>query len=194
MPPSSPSGHGSIRAPHPLALALIEHLKPGARVLEIGTGGRRNVDALEAAGFSVTRIDPRDLMLANGAFDAALSTHGLLHGRPEQIAKMLSRIAELLATRGALYATFGSSADRRFGRGDRIDDFTYAEPSGDERGVAHAFFDAQRLRELLTPHFDPELIEEHNVDDIAGMWAHPSTPLRGAVHWFVIARRLSTPP
>jgi hypothetical protein len=30
---------------------------------------------------------------------------------------------------------------------------------------------------------------ETNVDDVAGKWAHQRRPLRGAVHWFVVALR-----
>ncbi len=58
---------------------------------------------------------------------------------------------------------------------------------GDERGVAHAYFDRERLTALLEPHFSVESLEERAVDDVVGYWAHRDAPLRGAVHWFVIA-------
>jgi SAM-dependent methyltransferase len=189
MPPTSPSRHRSIRAPHPLALALIERLRASARVLEIGTGSRRNADALSTSGHRVTSIEIGDLSSVTGSFDAALSTHGLLHGTPPQIARALSNIASLLKPRGSIFATFGSTADRRFGLDDKVDEYTYAERAGDEKGIPHAYFDADRLRELLAPKFEIEMMQEQPVDNIAGTWAHPNEPLRDAVHWFVIAIR-----
>ena len=59
----------------------------------------------------------------------------------------------------------------------------------DERGVAHTFFDESRLRELLARHFEIESLTEHDVDEIAGSWAHQHRPLNRAVHWFAIATK-----
>ena len=177
MNPLSPPG----RPPHPLALALIERLgtRPGARVREIGTGSGRNRDALVAAGFRLRE---------SRRYDAALSTHALLHGRPVEIAETLAGIAAGLESAAPFFATFGSRRDARFGTGVRIDANSYAPDSGDEAGVTHCYFDEHELRALLEPHFAIESLEETPVDDIAGKWAHAAAPLRGAVHWFVRAR------
>jgi hypothetical protein len=183
-----------IVTPHPLAVRLIEHLRaePAARVLEFASGRGRNTEALRAAGFAVVAVDDRIAGSAapldglSGPFAAALSTHGLLHGTPARIDATLAGIAGLLAKDAPLYATFGSIRDARFGSGTRIDNFTYAPDSGDERGVAHAFFDRKRLRELLGSHFAIRSLEEHDAGQSAGQWAHPERPLSGAVHWFAV--------
>lgn len=176
-------------------MSLIEHLRgaPEIRVLEFACGAGRNTRALRAAGFDVVAID--DLTAASeapsggvhGAFAAAISTHGLLHGTPAIIAGHVSQIARLLAKSGMLYATFGSVRDARFGRGERINASTFAPVEGDERGVAHGFFDRDQLRALLDPYFAIESLEEHDADEIAGSWAHRERPLSGAVHWFAVA-------
>lgn len=190
----SPSPRESnLRRPHPLAVALIERLQPQphARVLEIGCGSGRNTDALRAAGFCVhpvsdesaaafTALEPR--------FDAALSTHALLHGTPASIARALQEIAASLRGGGAFYATFASTSDARYGKGTRVAEDAYAPDEGAERGVAHAYFGEAALRELLSRYFVIEAVEEQRVDDVVGRWAHAERP-SGSVHWFVRAAR-----
>lgn len=180
-PPSADS------PPHPLALALIECLRDrrGARVLEIGTGSGRNTKALVAAGLTAESFDAEPA----APYAAALSTHALLHGTREAIARRLGEIAALLEPGAPLYATFGSVRDARCGTGERIADGVYAPLDGDEAGVAHAYFDRASLMALLDRDWSVESLDEVDVDGIAGRWAHVRAPLRGAVHWFAIARR-----
>jgi hypothetical protein len=183
--------------PHPLAEALIERLqsRPKGRVLDFASGSGRNTQALRRAGLMVTAIaddaaaTEKPLAGVTDRFAAAISTHGLLHGTPPIIAARLRSIAERLDAEGLLYATFGSTRDARFGEGRRIDDATFAPTDGDERGVAHAYFDRDRLRALLEPDFEVESLEERCVDEVAGSWAHRERPLSGATHWFAIARK-----
>lgn len=182
MSPHSPDP--TERLPHPLAISLIERLsgRVGARVLEIGAGSGRNTRALEIAGFEVvSRGGP--------IADAALTTHALLHGTPETTARDLAAIAAQLAPGAPLHGTFGSIHDARYGEGERIEEHVYAPTEGDERGVAHVFYDEARLRSILESHFLLEDLVEIGVDTIAGTWAHKERPLEGAVHWFVKARR-----
>ena len=184
-------------SPHPLAERLIERLQPGApaRILDFASGSGRNAGAIRSAGFEVLAVDDgtaaSDAPLAGVApgFAAAISTHGLLHGTPARIAAALRAIGDRLVPGGLLFATFGSTRDARFGEGTRIADFTYAPADGDERGVAHAYFDRERLHTLLEPSFEIESLEERGVDEIAGAWAHLERPLAGAAHWFAIARK-----
>jgi len=190
--------HRSIRPPHPLTVALIErlHERPGAHVLDFGTGSGRNTFALRKAGFAVTPVvdgaTPATLEAAaenDRPFAAAISTHALLHGTPNDIRTALDTLAELLEPGAPLYATFGSVRDARFGQGARIDERTFAPTAGDEAGVAHAFFDELELRGLLSTRFAIDAIDERDVDAIAGSWAHRERPLEESVHWFVIAIR-----
>lgn len=163
---------------------------PGARVLELGPGSGRNTRALREAGFAVEPIvgDAAGAIAAAGTFEAALSTHALLHGTPQSIGATLDAVAARLLPSAPFYATFASKADARFGSGTRIDENTFAPQSGDETGVAHAYFAEDELRHMLATRFVIEVIEERNVDEIVGSWAHAERP-RGSVHWFVRARR-----
>ncbi|HEV7179524.1 MAG TPA: hypothetical protein VGN11_06610 [Candidatus Baltobacteraceae bacterium] len=187
MSPDSPQ-HDVLRPPHPLALALIDRLRdrPGALILELGRGSERNRSALEAAGFLV--IDPGegdDTPRCAGA----ISTHALLHGTSDGIAAGLRRIAVALEPGAPLYATFGSVRDARYGRGEQIETHTFAPLSGDETGVPHTFFDERRLRSMLDGAWSVTSLEEHDVDAIAGPWAHERAPLHQSVHWFAKLER-----
>jgi hypothetical protein len=161
--------------------------------LDFASGRGRNRRALREAGLRVVSVadgvsdSATPLAGITDRFAAAISSHGLLHGTPVSVGDKLTSIAERLEPGGLLYATFGSSRDARFGEGERVDAWTFAPTDGDERGVAHAYFDRNRLRMLLEPHFAIESLEERAVDDVVGTWAHPGSPLRGAIHWFVTA-------
>ena len=174
--------------PHPLAAALIERLRssPHASVLEIGIGSGRNRAALLHSGFEVHSADEPPPSAVN-RFDAALSTHALLHGTHDRIAALVAAIAGDLKIDAPFYATFGSQRDARFGKGSRLAPKTYAPDTGDEAGVAHSYFDEEGLRELLNPYFIIESLEERRVDDIVGQWAHATRP-EGSVHFFLVAR------
>jgi len=182
---SSDSPELAPRPPHPLALALIERLRgrPGARVLEVGAGSGRNTRALRAAGFEVCAL-PVQRPCA-----ACLTTHALLHGTPASLAVQLDDIAAALELSAPLFATFASVRDARYGTGSALEPYVFAPDDGDEVGVAHVYFDEGRLRALLSPRFTIESMREVPVDDVAGTWAHERRPLRGAVHWFVVAMR-----
>lgn len=159
-------------------------------MLDLGTGSGRNAAALTAAGYDVfaVRDDRVHDFTAAGPFDAAISTHALLHGTARSIGDALDKVAALLKSGAPMYATFGSTSDARYGKGSRIDDDTFAPDAGDEQGVAHAYFDERALRTLLERRFIVESIQEHRVDEIVGHWAHSQRP-QGSVHWFVHARR-----
>ncbi len=188
-----------MRPPHPLALRAIDRLRdrlPGrVRVLDVASGRGRNTAALQQAGFEVLAVDDETAMKAgamrslHGTFDGAVSSHGFLHGTAAEIAERLDGLAAHLEPDAVLAATFGSVNDARFGRGTEIDSSTFAPNDGDEAGVAHAFFTQSQLCALLEPQYEIESIEELGVEEIAGKWAHRETPLAGAVHWFVLARR-----
>jgi cyclopropane fatty-acyl-phospholipid synthase-like methyltransferase len=188
MSKSSAGSQTNFLVPHPLAVRLIAELTiPDARVLEIGTGSGRNQRALIAAGARVTAIEA-GCRVAPASFDAALSTHALLHGTPATLEAALQQVHAALRPGASLYATFGSKRDARYGAGRRIAAHVFAPEDGDEIGVAHAYWDEPELRVLLEPFELIELIETQ-VDEIAGSWAHKKKPLAQAYHWMVIARR-----
>ena len=103
---------------------------------------------------------------------------------PQALKVDLERIAGRLPAGAPLLCTFGSIRDARFGTGRRLEANTFASLDGDERDVPHTFFDETELRSILAANWDVESLDERNVDEVAGAWAHAEKPLRGSVHCF----------
>lgn len=182
---------GNLRRAHPLADALIARLEKHACVLDVGAGSGRNSAALQAAGFQVLSIPDAQIPAFEApaeSCDAAIGTHAFLHGTPQDVAALAARTARSLKPGALFYATFASKRDARFGKGTNAGEDTFAPEAGEEAGVAHAYFDEAGVRRALEPHFEPESIEEVDVDAIVGRWAHVRQP-SGSVHWFVRARK-----
>lgn len=182
------------------------------KILEIGAGSGRNLAALLSAHLNVTSVDEdaqrvsrlrrkypelRNSLLCvaytqlpkiGNGYDAALSTHGLLHGDVGRIRAVLAEMHRVLRTEGRAYFTLGSSADTRFGQGRRLGAVTFAPISGDEQDVPHSYFDQSGVHCLLRAFAIEELLQR-KVDNIAGKWAHETAPLSGAVHWFAVVKK-----
>jgi SAM-dependent methyltransferase len=180
--------------PHPLAVELIERIgaHSGRRVLELGCGRGRNTKALREAALDVEAI-PDDKLVPTPSlhveyFDAALSTHGFLHGASADVGNLIRETARALKVGAPLLATFASTKDARYGQGTRIDDQTYAPLSGDEKSVPHVYYGETALRAALEPFFEIEQLEEVNADSMVGRWAHARMP-SGTVHWFARLRK-----
>lgn len=179
-------------SPHPLAVLLIERLAgvPDAAVIDFGAGKGRNTAAFVAAGLNVCAVPDAQIrsFAPERRFDAALSTHALLHGTRSDAEAMLRALNGALEPGAPLYATFASKRDARYGVGTPLETDVFAPDSGDEAGVAHVYFDEAQLRALIEPYFIIDSMHERNVDRIVGQWAHQRVP-EGTVHWIVHARR-----
>jgi len=188
MSKSSAGRQATFSGPHPLAVRLIAEVAAGgSQILEIGTGSGRNRRALLAAGLDVTSIDAGHPVPA-ATFDAALSTHALLHGTPATLQAALEGVHLALRPQARLYATLGSNRDARYGKGRQIAAHVFAPEGGDEAGVAHTYWDEPEVRILLAGFKIIEL-SHVRVDEIAGSWGHEKSPLAQAYHWMVVAQR-----
>lgn len=158
-------------------------------VIEIASGHGRNTRALIAAGLEVTPVTDEaahaPLPFPDGAFDAAISTHGIFHGQPRDASALCAEIARVLRREAAFYLTLASTRDARFGQGRPLGANTFAPLVGPEAGVPHIFFDEASARELLEPAFRIEELREVDVAGIAGGWAHADTG--GMRHLFITA-------
>ena len=194
MPDRSPQAAASSgQQAHPLVKRLIAAVGAGAPVLEIGAGSGRNTAALRAAGCEVSALADgacrAPLPYAGAQFSAALSTHGLFHGRPPEVRALCAEIARVLCAQAPFYFTLTAREDARYGLGERVDEDTFAPLEGPEAGVPHAYFSREAVRALIADRFTLESLELVAVDAIVGRWAHGADEPPGKVHWFVLARR-----
>ncbi|HEY7718744.1 MAG TPA: class I SAM-dependent methyltransferase [Pedococcus sp.] len=118
---ASPTMPDSVRAD---IEEFAERLGPGARVLEIGSGGGRDARLMEELGLRVRRtditpafvallreqgadadlLDPLvdDLSSPAGPYDAVWANASLLHVRRDDLATVLARLAAVTRTAGVL--------------------------------------------------------------------------------------------
>lgn len=186
------SSHSS--GAHPLAERLIaaaaEHPLDGP-VIEVGTGAGRNTRALAAAGLPVTAVPDStpytQLEHARESFGAALSTHAYLHGTSDKVRAGIGELRRVLQPGAHVYLTLGSLRDARYGLGIPLDERSFAPGAGDEAGIPHAYFDRDGVIEAMAG-YTVESLDEVDVDDVVGRWAH-ADDVGGRVHWFVVARR-----
>jgi hypothetical protein len=185
----------SAQTAHPLAERLIRHAREHSLdgpVVEVGTGSGRNTRALVEAGIAVVSVPDSTpyTQLPGGreSYAAALSTHGYLHGASDKLRAGIAELRRVLRPGAPVYLTLGSIKDARYGLGLPLDERTFAPGEGDEAGIPHAYFDRDGVIETMFG-FEIESMEEVDVDEIAGRWAHPTDEIAGRVHWFVVARR-----
>ena len=160
-------------------------------MLEIAAGSGRNTRAFVDAGIPILSTRDEDpttqLPGAREVYAAAISTHGYLHGATDKLRAAFAELRRVLVTGAPIAITLGSIADARFGFGTASDERTFAPGDGPEMGVPHAYFERTGAIEILRG-FTIESLEEVDVDDVVGRWAHDDEP-SGMVHWFAVARK-----
>jgi hypothetical protein len=186
----------SERTAHPLTERLIalarEHPLDGP-VIEVGTGSGRNTRALVDANVPVLSVPDStpytQLPGSRDEYGAALSTHAYLHGTSAKLRAGIAELRRVLRPNAPVFITLGSFKDARYGLGIPFDDRSFAPGEGAELGIPHAYFDRDGVIELLLG-FTIDSMDEVDVDEIVGRWAHTDDEeIAGRVHWFVVARR-----
>jgi hypothetical protein len=186
----------SAQTAHPLAQRLIalvgEHPLDGP-VIEVGTGSGRNTRALVDANVPVLSVPDStpytQLPGSREEYGAALSTHAYLHGTSAKLRAGIAELRRVLRPNAPVFITLGSFKDARYGLGIPFDDRSFAPGEGAELGIPHAYFDRDGVIELLLG-FTIGSMEEVDVDQIVGRWAHADDEeIAGRVHWFVVAHR-----
>jgi hypothetical protein len=184
----------SAQTAHPLAdrlVALAGERPLDGPVIEVGTGSGRNTRALVAAGIPVLSVpDSTPYTQLPGTrenYGAALSTHAYLHGASDKVRLGMAELRRVLRAGAPALITLGSFRDARYGLGIPLDERSFAPGEGDEIGIPHAYFDRDGVVELLQG-YTIEAMEEVEVDEIVGRWAHAGDDVGGRVHWFVVAR------
>jgi len=182
---------------HPLASRLAlryEALGRTGPILEVGTGSGRNTRALAARGLQVTTTADdqpyTQIDASREAFDAAISTHAYLHGTVAKLRIGLGELRRVLRPGSPVALVFGSINDARYGFGTPLDERTFAPGDGAEAGIPHAYFERAGLEELLRGSFRIDRLEEVDVDEIVGRWAHGDDDISGFRHWFLEATRI----
>jgi tellurite methyltransferase len=139
---------------------------------------------LESEGLSaqVTASDLTAIPYPDASFDGILAMNVVYHAGKEGLEACLGEIYRALRPGGLFFVTFNSTRSDDWGRGTRVDHFTYVKVGGVEDGIPHYFVDRPELDRLISA-FDV-LRLSHKEE-----WDAESGDEKRAAHWIAWLRR-----
>jgi len=176
-------------SPDRIVVDLISILarRRAQRVLDLGCGAGRHVTYLAESGFTtygadlsdtglkltkkrlgsrkidaeIIKCDMKSLPYIQSCFDAVVCVQTIYHQTLKGIRETVSEIHRIQKKGGLLLANFHSKRSSKYGKGMEVEEDTFKQENGPEKGVLHHFFEENELRELLG-HFrvDVEVIEK----------------------------------
>jgi ubiquinone/menaquinone biosynthesis C-methylase UbiE len=165
----------SFEEPDDSVISLTKSLPKGKAALDLACGAGRHVICLAEQGFDVTgadvsvtglkmtkerlqkrnlranlvKCDMNHLPYAGGCFDILVCTRAIYHQRLKSIQETLPEIRRVMKGNGALLTDFLSKNTYSYGKGIRIEEGTFMEYEGHERGIIHHYADEQELKQLF---------------------------------------------
>ncbi len=156
-------------------LASILEERKAKRILDIGCGAGRHVIYLAERGFEscgadisetglkltkkklrsrkleveIIRCDMTSIPCVHSCFDVAICVNAIYHQKLKEIQETISEIHRILKKKGLLLANFHSKRSSKYGEGIKVEENTFMQKNGPEKGVIHHFVDENELRELL---------------------------------------------
>ena len=171
-------------SPDGIVVDLISILgrKRAERVLDLGCGAGRHVMYLAESRFKtygadisdtglkltkkrlesrkmeadMIRCDMKSLPYVHSCFDAVVCVQTIYHQTLKGIQETVSEIHRILKKGGLLLANFHSKRSSKYGKGIEVEENTFTQENGPEKGVLHHFLDENELRELLG-HFSVDV-------------------------------------
>jgi len=145
------------------------------RVLDLGCGAGRHLIYVATQGFEAHGIDisetglnlTRDrlrkrnleahiikctmnqLPYVDSCFDAVISLHTIYHQKLKGIQETTSEIHRILKKKGLLLINFLTKRTYNYGKGVKVEENTFVEQEGVERGVLHHFADKEEIQRLF---------------------------------------------
>jgi ubiquinone/menaquinone biosynthesis C-methylase UbiE len=168
----------SLEEPDELVIsfaAFLKRKKKVGRVLDLGCGAGRNLIYMVKQGFEShgTDISETGLSLTkcrlkkqnlkaqiikchmsflpyiDSCFDAVICLHTIYHQRFKEMQETISEIHRTLKKKGFLLVNFLSKRTYRYGKGEKVEEDTFIDQEGTEKGVLHHFTDEEEIRHLF---------------------------------------------
>jgi len=149
------------------------HKKQKKRILDLGCGRGRHVVYVATHGFEAHGIDASDtglratkkkirdadaylvkcdmrmLPYKRSCFDAVISLRTIYHQRLDDVQKTILEIKRILNRNGSILIDFLSKRTHSYGRGIFVEENTFIEEDGPEKGIIHYFVDREELEKLF---------------------------------------------
>jgi ubiquinone/menaquinone biosynthesis C-methylase UbiE len=95
------------------------------------------------------KCDMKMLPYSDSCFDAIICLHVIYHQKLEDIQKTISEIHRILRKKGLVLINFLSKRTYAYGKGIKIEENTFVEQEGAEKGVLHFFVDKEEVERLF---------------------------------------------
>jgi ubiquinone/menaquinone biosynthesis C-methylase UbiE len=154
---------------------LLKNKNKELRVLDLGCGAGRHLvcmakQSLEAHGTDISetglcitkerlkrqrleaflvKCDMKMLPYKDSCFDAVICLHAVYHQQLKGIQETISEIRRILRKRGSLLINFLSKRTYSYGKGIEVEENTFIEEEGVERGVLHYFAGREEIEHLF---------------------------------------------
>ncbi|MDH5461001.1 MAG: class I SAM-dependent methyltransferase [Candidatus Bathyarchaeota archaeon] len=167
----------SLEDPDTTVIQFIKFLKKRRvkRVLDLGCGAGRHVVYLTKQGFetygidisetglrktkrrlrkeklnaTLIQCDMKTLPCVSHYFDAVIGLFTIYHNTKQGIKNAMAETHRTLRKGGPMLLNFQSKRSSKHGKGTRIEEDTFIQEDGPERGIIHHFVDEAELYELL---------------------------------------------
>lgn len=167
----------SPEEPDELIVSFVNLLrkKKERRVLDLGCGAGRHAVYMAEHGFEthgldlsdtglkmtkkrlerrkleacLVKCDMKSLPYIDSCFGAVISLHTIYHQKLKEIQETISEIYRILRKKGVFLANFHSKRSHKYGRGVKVEENTFIQKNGPEKGILHHFVDKEELKGLF---------------------------------------------
>jgi ubiquinone/menaquinone biosynthesis C-methylase UbiE len=164
----------SSEEPDELVVNFIKLLKKrkAGKILDLGCGAGRHIAYIAAQGFEVYGLDVSEtglkktrerlkkrnleaflvkcdmklLPFMDSCFSAMICLNTIYHQRRDEIQQTISEVHRTLNKNGLLLANFHSKRSHRYRCGIKVEENTFMDQDGPEKGVLHHFVDENELK------------------------------------------------
>lgn len=163
--------------PEEIVVDLVSSLeeRKTKRVLDLGCGAGRHVIYLAERGFEshgsdisgtglkltkrrlktrkleavIMKCDMKFMPYIGSSFEAVICVNTIYHQKLKGMLETISEIHRVLKKKSLFLANFHSKRSSKCGNGRKIEENTFMQENGPEKGVLHHFVDENELHELL---------------------------------------------
>ena len=157
---------------HVVYIALQTFEAYGVDLSETGlkkTKERLREKSLEAP---LVKCDMKSLPFISSCFDAAICLNTIYHQRLAEVQQTILEVYRILKKGGLFLVNFHSKRSHRYGYGVKVEEDTFMDQEGPEKGVFHHFVDETELKQLFQNFtmIEKRLNEEKVKDYLRSRW------------------------